>query len=458
MKNCISIILLAALLGSCTVYKKYESPTIGSDNLYRDTASTSKAVRADTASYLGNVSWQDMFRDTELRKLINQGLANNADLKVALLKIEQAEASLYSARLAYSPQLAVAPSGSLAKLNGSSSHVYSIPLSASWQVPLFGGVLNAKRRAKASLAQAMAYKQAVQTQLVATIANGYYALLALDKKLEVTEQTIVSWGQSLEALRAMKGIGRTNEAAIAQSEANYHSVKMSRSDLLQQIRETENTLCLVLGQAPQPISRSQNFKLELPKPLSTGVPLQLLANRPDVRQAEMGLAAAYYSTNIARSAFYPNLTITGSAGWTNSVGSMVVNPAKFLEVAAGSLAAPIFNRGISKANLRIAKAQQEEAMLSFTQTVLAAGNEVSDALFFYYTTAQKQKERVLQIEALKYSEKYTKELFRLSSSTYLEVLTAQQGLLGAQLAEAEDNLNQIFSMIKLYQALGGGRQ
>jgi outer membrane protein, multidrug efflux system len=458
MRKIILIIVYATVLGSCSIYKKYESPEIDTKYLYRDTVSETGTLPADTINYLGNISWHEIFRDTVLQKLIEQGLAENMDLKVAMLRIEQAEASLSSARLAYTPQLSFSPNGSLAKFNGYNSRLYGFPLSASWQVPLFGGMLNAKRRAKTSLEQSIAYKQAVQTQLIATIANSYYTLLKLDKQLEVTEQTIVIWGQSLETMRAMKGIGLTNEAAISQSEANYHSIKLSCSDLLRQIRETENALSLILGQAPQPIKRSKGSVLELPEQISAGVPLQMISCRPDVKQAEMFLAASFYATNVARSAFYPNIILNGTFGWTNNAGNVIVNPAEILASVAGSLTAPIFNKGVNKSNLRITKAQQAEATLNFRQVVLNAGSEVSNALFQYSTSVHKREERIMQIEALKYSEKYTKELFRLSSSTYLEVLTAQQGLLTAQLSETEDNLEQTLSIIKLYLALGGGRE
>jgi outer membrane protein, multidrug efflux system len=458
MRHSIFILALATFLSGCSIYTKYERTNTNTENLYRDTLSETESRPADTLNFLGNMSWREIFQDPLLQKLIEQGLTENTDLKVALLRMEEAEASLSVARLAYTPQLSFAPNGTLSTFNNSNSKVYGLPLSASWQVPLFGGMLNAKRKALASLEQSHAYKQAVQSQLIATIANEYFTLLKLDKQLEITEKTIVIWGQSLETMRAMKGIGLTNEAAISQSEANYHSIKLSKSDLIRQIREAENALSLVLGQVPQSIPRSKGTTLELPQKISSGVPLQMLSSRPDVKQAEMTLVASFYTVHVARSAFYPNIVLNGTLSWTNSAGGYLVNPAKFLESMAGSLTAPIFSKGTNKANLKIAKALQEEASLHFRQVILTAGNEVSNALFEYTTTVQKREERIRQIEALTYSEKYTKELFRLSSSTYLEVLTAQQGLLSAQLSETEDHLEQALSIIKLYQALGGGRE
>lgn len=306
--------------------------------------------------------------------------------------------------------------------------------------------------------QSEAYKQAVRTQVISTVANYYYTLLMLDRQLQISEQTAESWKQNVQMMKDLKVAGSVNEAAVVQSEANYYSIVASLADLRQQISSTENALSVLLGQAPQMIARSTIEEQQFPAEMNTGIPVQMLSNRPDVRSAEMALAGAYYNTNIARSAFYPNLVISGSAGWTNSAGSVIVNPGKILASAVASLTQPIFGRGANIAQLKIAKAQQEEALIAFQQSILNAGSEVSNALVQYQTAEEKLAQRKEQIKSLEKSVKYTQDLLFLDSShTYLEVLTAQQSLLSAQLSEVSDNFQRMQSVINLYHALGGGR-
>ena len=308
------------------------------------------------------------------------------------------------------------------------------------------------------LMQSEAYKQAVRTQLIATIANGYYTLLMLDEQLAITEETAMTWQKSVETIKAMKIGGMTNEAAVAQSEANSYMIAASIPSLRQQIRETENSLSTLLYQAPQTIKRGKFQDQQLPEMYQVGVPVQLLANRPDVCSAELSLAAAYYSTNIARSAFYPNIVISGSAGWTNSAGSAIVNPGKLLLSAAASLVQPLFNRGSNIANLKAAKAQQKIAAINFQQAILNAGAEVSNALYQIQSTKETLVNRDLQVASLEKAVESTMSLMTLGTSTYLEVLTAQQSLLNAQLSQISDSYQCMVAVINLYQALGGGRE
>ena len=460
MKTRYIIILLGvvALLQGCNVYKAYQRPEVEVNGLYRDTVSVADTLCSDTVN-MGNLPWREVFRDPKLQALIQQGLEHNVDLQNALLSVKQAEAMLMSARLSYTPSLNLAPQGTIASFdNKNTTKTYQLPAVASWEVDLFGKLLNAKRKAKVDLLQSDAYRQAVQTQIVAAIANTYYSLLMLDQQLAITEQTARNWSESVETMKALKEAGVTNEAAVVQSQANSYAVNASVWDLKRQVRETENALCLLLAQAPQRVERGSLDNQTMPDRLQVGIPVQMLANRPDVKAAEMALAGAFYNTNSARAAFYPQLSLTGTAGWTNSAGSMVVNPGKLLLSAVGSLTAPIFNKGANTARLRVAKAQQETAMLNFQQTVLNAGAEVSDALFQFYASGEKALQRDGQIEALEKSVDYTQELMRLGTSTYLEVLTAQQSLLSAQLSQVADRFERLQSVVNLYQALGGGRE
>ena len=380
-------------------------------------------------------------------------------MKTAALQVSQAEARLMTSRLSFLPSLSLSPQGTVSSFDKSAAQwTYQLPVVASWEIDLFGRLLNSKRAAKTALMQSEAYKQAVRTQVISTVANYYYTLLMLDRQLQISEQTAESWKQNVQMMKDLKVAGSVNEAAVVQSEANYYSIVASLADLRQQISSTENALSVLLGQAPQMIARSTIEEQQFPAEMNTGIPVQMLSNRPDVRSAEMALAGAYYNTNIARSAFYPNLVISGSAGWTNSAGSVIVNPGKILASAVASLTQPIFGRGANIAQLKIAKAQQEEALIAFQQSILNAGSEVSNALVQYQTAEEKLAQRKEQIKSLEKSVKYTQDLLFLDSShTYLEVLTAQQSLLSAQLSEVSDNFQRMQSVINLYHALGGGR-
>ena len=447
---------MAALLSSCHIYKKYERPEVDANGLYRDPVSMTDTLVSDTAN-MANLPWEEVFTDPKLQDLIRIGLERNTNLQTALLQVSEARASLMTSRLSYLPSLNLTPQGGISSFDGSKgSWTWSAPVAASWQLDLFGGILNSKRAARVALEQSEAYRQAVQTQVVASIATYYYTLLMLDKQLEITEETVVLWKENVETMKALKEGASVNEAAVVQSEANYYAVVASVSSLKDQIRQTENALSLLLRQAPQQIERGTLDEQHLPDEIKAGVPIQLLANRPDVKVAEMTLASMYYNTNSARAAFYPSITISGSAGWTNSAGQGIVNPGKVLLSALGSLTQPIFNRGANIARLKIAKAQQEEAMLAFEQAILNAGAEVSNALSQYETATQTLEQRILQINSLEKSVEYTQDLLSFGTSTYLEVLTAQQSLLSAQLSGVSDQFSQMQALVTLYQALGGG--
>ena len=461
MKNISHILIIlcaGVLLSGCGVYKSYQRPEVETSGLYRDTVSNADTLKSGTIN-MGDLPWQEVFRDPKLQALIRQGLDHNVDLQTALLRVKEAQAALMSARLSYTPTLGLSPQGTISSFDKQKAvQTYQLPAVASWELDLFGKLLNSKRKAKADLLQSDAYRQAVQTQIIAGIANTYYSLLMLDRQLSISEKTAKIWGESVETMRAMKEAGMTNEAAIVQSEANYYAVNASVWDLRRQVREVENSLSTLLGMTPQAIDRGTIEEQSLPTELAAGVPVQLLANRPDVKASEMALAGAFYNTNAARAAFYPQITINGTVGWTNSAGSMIVNPGKLIASTVGSLTQPIFARGANRARLQIAKAQQEEALLSFQQSLLNAGAEVSDALYQFHSANEKSTLREDQIKALENSVDYTQELMRLGTSTYLEVLTAQQSLLSAQLSQVSDNFESLQAVVNLYQALGGGRE
>lgn len=442
-------------LGACSVYKSYERPDMPVvDSLYRQAAATS----ADTTS-IASLSWRELFTDPKLQALIETGLQNNTDLNIARLKVTEAEATLMTSRLAYLPSISFEPSGTLRSVDGNAmTKSYDIAASASWEVDIFGKLTNAKRGAKAALEQSEAYRQAVQTQLIATIANSYYSLLMLDAQLDISERTAAIWGENVRAMKALKAAGDATELAVAQSEASKLSVDASIASLRQQIDQMENTLTALLGIAPQKIDRTTIGEQRFPTELAAGVPLQLLQRRPDVRQSEAALAQAFYATNAARAAFYPSITLSGSAGWTNAAGAAITNPGQWLFTAVGSLVQPLFNRGKNIANLRIAKAQQEEALLSFRQSLLDAGTDVNNALIQWQTARQRQQIDQQQILSLESTVRSSELLMQYSSQNYLEVLTARQTLLQAELTAVSDRFDEIQGVINLYHALGGGAE
>ena len=452
MKKILLCIWGIVTLSGCHIYRAYERPDIAvSDSLYRQSAST-----ADTTS-LASLSWKELFTDPQLQQLIEIGLNNNTDLNIAYLKVKEAEALLMTSRLAYLPAISLTPQGSISSQDGAkATKTYDLAAAAEWEIDIFGKLLNAKRGAKAALEQSEAYRQAVQTQLVATIANSYYSLLMLDEQLDITRRTAETWNENVRAMKALKRAGQTTEMAVAQTEASKLSVDASVLSLEQQINAMENSLSVLLGMNPQEIGRSTLDAQVFPDSISTGVPLQLLSRRPDIRQSEATLAAAYYATNEARSAFYPSITLSGSAGWTNAGGAAISNPGQWLLSAVGSLVQPLFNKGQNLANLEIAKAQQEEALLSFRQSLLDAGAEVNDALVQWQTARKRILLDKQQVVSLQSALRSSELLMQHSSQNYLEVLTARQALLQAELDVASDRFDEIQGVINLYHALGGG--
>ena len=453
-KQIITLAVAVLTLSSCGIYNKYKPTTSVPEQLFGTDVATT-----DTLNSIGTLGWREFFTDPQLQSLIEQGLQNNTDLQSAHWRVEEARASLNAARLAYLPSFALSPQGTVSSFDkGKASQTYSLPITSAWEIDIFGRMTNAKRRTQALYAQSQEYQFAVKTQLIANIANAYYTLLMLDDQLAISNETEVKWKESVRAMKALKDAGLGNEAGLAQTEATYYSICTTVIDLKEQISQVENSLCLMLGETPQSIQRSSIKVQSIPLNLSIGVPLQVLTNRPDVRSAELGLAQAFYSTNEARSAFYPSITLSGSAGWTNDAGSIILNPGKLLLTAVGSLTQPLFNRGQNVARLKIAKAQQEEAKLAFTQTLLNAGAEVNNALKQNQAARDKAALYTQQINSLETAVTSTQQLMKHGSSTYLEVLTAQQTLLTAQLTQVSNRFQEIQGVINLYQALGGGKK
>ena len=439
----ILLLLTIVMMNSCALYKEYERPDIAFvDSLYN------RIPTADDYESIASLTWKELFADTLLHSLIELGLENNTDLEIARLKVEQAEATLKTSKLAFYPNVSFSAQVG-ANQNGSN---YSLAPTASWEVDAFGRLHNTKEGAKAALAATEAYQQAVQTQLIATIADAYYTLLMLDEQLDISKRTLNTWEENIRTLSALKRAGKTNEAAVLQAKANKVNVEASILSLEKQIIEQENSLSALLGLVPQEFERNELAEQVFPDTLLMGLPLSSLVNRPDVRQAEYKLVEAYYATNVARSYFYPSITLSGSAGWSGVSG----NPGDFIFNAVGSLMQPIFNQGKNKARLKISESQRQEALLNFKQTLLDAGTEANNALISWQTARKRLDSDKLQIMYLKGAVMNTQLLMKNGQADYLEVLTAQKNLLQAELTGTNDKYLEIQSVITLYHALGGG--
>ena len=439
----ILLLLTIVMMNSCALYKEYERPDIAFvDSLYN------RIPTADDYESIASLTWKELFADTLLHSLIELGLENNTDLEIARLKVEQAEATLKTSKLAFYPNVSFSAQVG-ANQNGSN---YSLAPTASWEVDAFGRLHNTKEGAKAALAATEAYQQAVQTQLIATIADAYYTLLMLDEQLDISKRTLNTWEENIRTLSALKRAGKTNEAAVLQAKANKVNVEASILSLEKQIIEQENSLSALLGLVPQEFERNALSEQVFPDTLLMGLPLSSLVNRPDVRQAEYKLVEAYYATNVARSYFYPSITLSGSAGWSGVSG----NPGDFIFNAVGSLMQPIFNQGKNKARLKISESQRQEALLNFKQTLLDAGTEANNALISWQTARKRLDSDKLQIMYLKGAVMNTQLLMKNGQADYLEVLTAQKNLLQAELTGTNDKYLEIQSVISLYHALGGG--
>ena len=446
------------LMTSCGLYNKYERPDVDTNGLVRDVVSNTDTLAVSDTTNFGNLPWSEVFTDPKLQSLIETGLANNTNLLNAALNVKMVEDQLMVAKLAFIPGFTFSPQGTVASWDGNkASKTYSLPVTASWSVDLFGNLLNVKRSAQMSLLATKDYQQVVQTKVISNIANMYYTLLMLDKQLQVVNDMTKLTEETWNIMKIQKELGRVKETSVQSCEANYYSVQAQAVDLKRQIRETENSLSLLLGQQAQTIERGSFEEQSLPTKFSTGVGLQLLNNRPDVHYAEMSLAQCFYDVNTARSRFYPNITISGTGAFTNSGGGRITNPGKWLLSAVGSLTQPIFAHGQLVAGLKVAKAKQEQAYNTWQNAVLSAGSEVSNALVLYNSSDEKSKLEAKQVESLKKNVEYNKMLFNDGSATYLEVITAQQSLLNAELSKVADDFYKMQAVVNLYYALGGGR-
>ena len=457
MKKLLVFSFAALLLSSCGLYNKYERPEVDTKGLVRDTVSlTDTLAVADTASF-GNLPWRSVFTDPQLQALIQQGLDNNPDLLNAALNVHMVSEALKVAKLAFLPSVALSPQGTLQSFDGAAAtKSYSLPVTASWNVDLFGNLLSVKRSAQMQLIATKDYQTVVKCNIISGIANLYYTLLMLDRQVEIVTDMEGLTKETWEKMRFMHDnrVGYRS-TAVQSAEAAYYQVQTQKIDLQRQIREIENSLSLLLGQPGQTIARGTFAGQYLPSEFATGVGIQMLTNRADVHSYEMALAQCFYDIETARSRFYPSITISGTAAFTNQNG--MVNPGKMLLQAVGSLVQPIFQHGQIVAGLKVAKDKYEQAFNDWQNSIYKAGNEVSNALSSYNAYADKVVLDGKRVAVLKQNVVDTKKLMESSSNTtYLEVITAQSNLLNAEINEISDQFSKMQSVVNLYQALGGG--
>lgn len=457
--NFLIIGLAAVTLTGCkSLYGKYERPAVNTSGLIRDAVNDNDTLAVTDTTSFANIPWHSVFTDPQLQTLIEKTLANNPDLLNAALNIDMAEAQLKVAKLAFLPGITFTPQGTISTWDGQKANkTYSLPVNASWDANLFGSLTAAKRSTQVSMLQMKDYQVAVQTKLIANVANMYYTLLMLDKQLQIVTDmeklTKDTWDIMKVQLQTVRGVRST---AVQSAESNYLSVQTQKEDIKRQIRETENSLSLVMGEQAHAISRSTLDAQSLPTTFSTGVGVQLLSNRADVHANEMALANCFYNIEVARSRFYPSLTISASGAYTNSGGMGITNPGKILLSAVGSLTQPIFMKGQLRAGLRVAEDQYKQALNTWQNSVLSAGSEVSNALVLYNASDAKSKLESQRIEVLKKNVEDTRNLMASAGSTYLEVITAQSNLLNAQLNQVQDDFSKMQAVVNLYYALGGG--
>jgi outer membrane protein, multidrug efflux system len=448
------LVLSLCVFSSCKITKAYQRPSSMADsNLFRE------GFTSDTTT-IAQISWKQLFTDTSLQALIDEGIQNNLDLKIATARIKAATANVKQSRLALWPTLLANSTATYQQVPPTqfgTPEAYQLWLSSGWELDIWGKLKSLKRASLAALLASEAYRRAVQTQLVANIALNYYLLLSYDAQLEITEKTVANRKAEVETMKILKESDVVTGAAVVQSTANRYSVEVTIPDLKQNIRETENSISLLLGRRSDTVFRTHLNDQRIVSGMQTGIPAQLLANRPDVQQAEYQLRFYFELANVARTYFYPSFTITATGGFSSTSLAQLLNPSSFFSNITGGLIQPIFNQGLNRQRLEISKANEEEFLADFRQTILTAGQEVSNALYNYQAASDKESLRAEQIAYLQKSVDYTKELLKYSSATnYTDVLTSEQSLLAAQLNSVSDKLQKLSAVVQLYRSLGGG--
>lgn len=465
-KHIFTITLATALMSSCGVLKNYnrnDIVDINTDNIYGD------AQSGDSLG-LGDLKWRDIFTDPTLQSLIEKALVQNTDIKNTDLQLQEIQYALKASKLAFIPSMYFTPQGNVSKMydpyqrsqystmTQGNNKTFGLPVTFGWQNVNFFALRNQKKGAEINREQLQNAKQAVQAALVANVASLYYSLCMLDEQKSLTEKTRDNWALYLEKQRLLMEAGQANTAAVASIEATYYSICQGVLSLDENIRIMENALCTLLGESNAKISRNALSTFQAPAIVTTGAPISILSRRPDVRGAELALASAFYDSNKAKSAFFPSLTLSSTGTFTNSFGQSVINPGMMIGSAIASLTQPIFANGALRAQYKVSKKEMEIAANNFQQAVVEAGNEVNTAMH-ELKIAEEQKDLInKQVSSLETALSATEKLYAMSSMNYLNVITAQNSLLQAQMSQISNRMDAINATIDLYQALGGGTE
>lgn len=455
----VALTLAFLSLQSCFVAKEYSRPeTVVESQQFR-----TDQLPQDSLS-MAMVSWKEIFTDPILQQYINEGLTNNMDIRIALQQIAIAQAYVKQGKAGYFPTLNGTARATHQELStssqfpgqGSSVNQYELSGGLSWEADIWGKIRSTKRASDASYLQSVAAHQAVKSRLIADIAATYYQLLALDEQLRVTEATIETRSKGLETTLALKEAGNVTEVGVKQTEAQLYTAQAILIDLKAQSRLIENTLSILLGSTPREINRNTLEDQSIDIPLDTGFPSQLLSNRPDVIAAEYSLVNAFELTNVARSNFYPSLTLSASGGFQSFELDKLFNVNSLFASVIGGLTQPIFNGRKIRTQYEVSQAQQEQALLEFKYALLVAGKEVSDAMYSIEAASEKITIKGKENEAYNLATDYSEVLLDNGLANYLEVLTAQERALSSSLDLVAAKNNRLQAIVDLYEALGGG--
>lgn len=455
------VLIVATTLQSCFVARDYTRPDVETNALFR-----TENLPTDSVS-MADISWKDLFTDQYLEQYIEEGLQNNMDIRIALQQMIAAEAYAKQGKAGYLPTLSAGPNYTHQEYSENSQFgsifsggldTYDLTANLSWEADIWGKIRSNKRASQADYLQSVAGHQAVKTQLISNIANTYYNLLALDAQLEVTKQTIDTRKSGVETIKALKEAGQVTQVAVDQNIAQYNSARALQIDIEAAIFKAENTLGILLGKAPQEFKRSRLDIQSIDQEIKLGVPAGLLRNRPDVMAAEYALIKDFELTNVAKSSFYPSLTLTASGGLQSLELDNLLNANSLFATVVGGLTQPLLNQRKLKTQKEVALANQESSLLNFKKTLLVAGSEVSNALFSYEAETQKFEFRKNEVEALRKAESNSEELLKNGYANYLDLLTARQSALSAELNLITNKLSQLSATVELYRALGGGWQ
>ena len=451
------IVSVPFLLVSCFVAKDYERPQIVNEANYR-----TDNLPQDTLT-IATLSWKELFTDPILQNYIEEGLNNNIDIRIALQQMAIAEAYVKQGKAGYFPTLNGTAKATHQEFSESSqfgdissANQFEVAGGLSWEADIWEKIRSTKRASDATYLQTVAAHQAVKSRLVANIAAAYYQLLALDEQILVTEETIQTRSKGLETTIALKDAGIGSQAGVKQTEAQLYTAKAILIDLKAQSRFVENTLSIFLGSAPHNITRSTLKEQDISIPLETGVPSQLLSNRPDVIAAEYSLINAFELTNVSRTNFYPSLTIGASGGFQSLELDKLFNLNSLFASVVGGLTQPILNGRKIKTQYEVSQAQQEQALLQFKYALLVAGKEVSDAMYSIKAATEKIETKESENEAYNLAAEYSQELLDNGMSNYLDVLVAQGFALNSSLDLVAAKNDRLQAIIDLYEALGGG--